>query len=130
MVMYGRPWTNECLMCVRSTHAEVGRNGRAGRRKAHFGPVATRCVVGLVGLRGAIFGRWRAQKLRGGPNGEGGCYVSSPGAKKCTQSRIRPLSCRKKGWQSKRRSQEPDTGCLSRCAWLPRESTCRGPGGI
>lgn len=72
MVMYGRPWTNECCMCVRSTHAEVGRIGPAGYRKTDFEAMASPPRGGFGGFEGAIFGRWRALKLRGGPNGETG----------------------------------------------------------
>lgn len=69
MVMYGWPRTNECCMCARSTHAEVGRIGAAGHRRAAFGAVAS---LPRGGFEGVISGRWRARKLRGGPNGESG----------------------------------------------------------
>lgn len=69
--MYGWLWTNKCCMCVRSTHAEVGRSGRVGRRKADFGPVASPPRGGFGGFEGVISGRWRAQKSRGASRGEG-----------------------------------------------------------
>jgi hypothetical protein len=63
--MDGRPWTNECCMCVRSTHAEVGRSGRGGRRKADFGQVVSPPRGGFGGFEGVISGRWRAELSRG-----------------------------------------------------------------
>lgn len=63
MVMDGRPWTNECCMCVRSTHAEVGRSGRVGRPKADFGPDGGRPRGGFGWIWGVVDGQSRAQKL-------------------------------------------------------------------
>lgn len=63
MVMDGRPWTNECCMCVRSTHAEVGRSGQVGRPKAQFGPGGGRPRGGFGWIWGVVDGQSRAQKL-------------------------------------------------------------------
>lgn len=61
--MYGWLWTNECCMCVRSTHAEVGRSGRVGRRKADLGPVVSSPRGGFGWIWGVVDGQSRAQKI-------------------------------------------------------------------
>ena len=61
MVIYGWLWTNECCMCARSTHDEVGRFGRVGRRKADFGPVLSSPRGGFGGIWGVMDGPSRAK---------------------------------------------------------------------
>lgn len=85
MVMYGWLWTNECCMCARSTHDEVGRFGRVWRRKADFGPVLSSPRGGFGGIWGVMDGPSRAQKLaqraerRGRPVRSGGTTRSGWG---------------------------------------------------
>ena len=65
--MYGWLWTNECCMCARSTHDEVGRFGRVGHRKADFGLVLSSPRGGFGGSWGVMDSQSRAQKWAQGP---------------------------------------------------------------
>ena len=77
MVMYGWLWTNECCMCARSTHDEVGRFGRVGHRKADFGLVLSSPRGGFGGSWGVMDSQSRAQKWAQGPER---CVWSGVGA--------------------------------------------------